>query len=209
MKYNFTFTLLLQQDPYRIYSSHIQWYNRATSTYVINNLLDKVSQLSFWISCAMNFHETPLLVQNLLRKADSRENMNSQGGEDCDCDFLACPSAGHWTTSTIVKMEAVLFQNKHQQDDTYGLSFISWLVVLYSTCFELQGAHHQEFTFSTLYRQSLAYCITFCCIPPVLLRVLLQLVTTYQTAGITSQWVALPMTRRAGQFPLFPIRLIQ
>ena len=32
-----------------------------------------------------------------------------------------------------------LFQNKHQQDDTYGLSFISRLVVLYSTCFELQG----------------------------------------------------------------------
>ena len=64
------------------------------------------------------------------------------------------------------------FQNKHQQDDTYGLSFISRLVVLYSTCFELQGAHHQEFTFSTLYRQSLAYCIIFCCIPPVLLRVL-------------------------------------
>jgi len=64
------------------------------------------------------------------------------------------------------------FQNKHQQDDTYGLSFISRLVVLYSTCFELQEAHHQEFTFSTLYRQSLAYCIVFCCIPPVLLRVL-------------------------------------
>jgi len=52
-----------------------------------------------------------------------------------------------------------LFQNEHQQDDTYGLSFISRLVVLYATCFELQGAHHQEFTFSTLYRQSLAYCI--------------------------------------------------
>jgi len=40
-----------------------------------------------------------------------------------------------------------MFQNKHQQDDTYGLSFISRLVVLYSTCFKLQGAHHQEFTF--------------------------------------------------------------
>jgi len=58
------------------------------------------------------------------------------------------------------------------RDDTYGLSFISRLVVLHSTCFELQGAHHHEFTFSTLYRQSLAYCIIFCCIPPVLLRVL-------------------------------------
>ena len=34
-----------------------------------------------------------------------------------------------------------LFQNKHQQDDTSGLSFISRLVVLHSTCFELQGAH--------------------------------------------------------------------
>jgi len=65
-----------------------------------------------------------------------------------------------------------LFQNKHQQDGTYALSFISRLVVLYSTCFELQGAHHQEFTFPTLYRQSLAYCIIFCCVPPVLLRVL-------------------------------------
>jgi len=64
-----------------------------------------------------------------------------------------------------------LFQNKHQQDYTYGLSFISRLVVLYSICFELLGAHHQEFTLSTLCRQSLAYCIIFCCIPPVLLRV--------------------------------------
>ena len=49
------------------------------------------------------------------------------------------------------KHPVFLFQNKHQQD---GLSFISRLVVHYSTCFELQGAHHQEFTFSTLYRQS-------------------------------------------------------
>ena len=49
---------------------------------------------------------------------------------------------------------SLLFQNKHQQDDTYGLSFISRLVVLYSTCFELQGAHYQEFTFSTLYRNN-------------------------------------------------------
>jgi len=54
-----------------------------------------------------------------------------------------------------------LFQNNYQQDDTYGLSFISGLVVLHSTCFELQGAHHQDFTFSTLYRQSLVYCIIF------------------------------------------------
>ena len=64
-----------------------------------------------------------------------------------------------------------LFQNNYQQDDTYGLSFISGLVVLHSTCFELQGAHHQEFTF-LLYRQPLAYFVIFCCIPPVLLRVL-------------------------------------
>jgi len=34
------------------------------------------------------------------------------------------------------------FQNNYQQDDTYGLSFISGLVVLHSTCFELQGAKH-------------------------------------------------------------------
>jgi len=38
-----------------------------------------------------------------------------------------------------------LFENNYQQDDTFGLSFISGLVVLHSTCFELQGAHHQEF----------------------------------------------------------------
>jgi len=58
-----------------------------------------------------------------------------------------------------------LFQNNYQQDDTYGLSFISRLVVLHSICFELQGAHHQEFTFF-LYRQSLACCVIFCCIYP-------------------------------------------
>ena len=79
--------------------------------------------------------------------------------------FLHCHHHHHHTVY-------FLFQNKHHQDDTYGLSFISRLVVLYSTCFELQGAHHQEFTFSTLYRQSLAYCVIFCCIPPILLRVL-------------------------------------
>jgi len=49
-------------------------------------------------------------------------------------------------------------QNNYQQDDTYGLSFILGLVFLHSTCFELQGAHHQEFTF-LLYRQPLAYCV--------------------------------------------------
>ena len=53
-----------------------------------------------------------------------------------------------------------LFQNNYQQDDTYGLSFISGLVVLHSTCFELQGAHHQEFNF-LLYRQPLAYCVHY------------------------------------------------
>jgi len=37
--------------------------------------------------------------------------------------------------------------------------FISRYVVLPSTSFDLQGTHHQEFTFSTLYRQSLAHCI--------------------------------------------------
>ena len=52
----------------------------------------------------------------------------------------------------------LLFQNNYQQDDTYRLSFISGLVVLHSTFFELQGAHHQEFTF-LLYRQPLAYCV--------------------------------------------------
>ena len=51
------------------------------------------------------------------------------------------------------------FQNKNQQDDSYALPFIWGLVVLYSTWFELQGTHHQELHFSTLYRQSLAHCI--------------------------------------------------
>ena len=73
-----------------------------------------------------------------------------------------------------------LFQNKHQQDDTSWLSFISRLVVLYSTCFELQRTHHQQFTFSTLYRQSLAYCMSFCCIPPLLLHVLFPTVCVLQ-----------------------------
>ena len=53
------------------------------------------------------------------------------------------------------------------------------LVVLHSTCFELQGAHHQEFTL-LLYRQPLAYCVIFCCIPPVLLRVLFPTVCVSQ-----------------------------
>ena len=41
----------------------------------------------------------------------------------------------------------VLFQNNYQQDDTYGLSFISGVVVLHSICFELQGAHQKVFSF--------------------------------------------------------------
>ena len=95
---------------------------------------------------------------------------NSDAGE--------LPKRKHITYRTQRKLKIknyinmfILFQNKHQQGDTYGLSFISRLVFLYSTCFELLGAHHQEFTFSTLYRQSLIYCIIFCCIPPVLLHV--------------------------------------
>ena len=64
--------------------------------------------------------------------------------------------ASCWILHSWFRASLQLFQNKHQQDDTYGLSFISRLVVLHSTCFELLGAHHQEFTFSTLYRQSLA-----------------------------------------------------
>jgi len=51
-----------------------------------------------------------------------------------------------------------LFQNNYQQDDTYGLSFISGLVVLHSTCFELQGAHHQEFHFFTVQAASGILC---------------------------------------------------
>ena len=41
-----------------------------------------------------------------------------------------------------VKSLINLFQNNYQQDDTYGLSFISGLVVLHSTCFELRGTEH-------------------------------------------------------------------
>ena len=51
-----------------------------------------------------------------------------------------------------------LFQNNYQQDDTFGLSFISGLVVLHSTCFELQGAHHQEFHFFTVQAASGILC---------------------------------------------------
>jgi len=51
-----------------------------------------------------------------------------------------------------------LFQNNYQQDDTFGLSFISGLVVLRSTCFELQGAHHQEFHFFTVQAVSGILC---------------------------------------------------
>ena len=51
-----------------------------------------------------------------------------------------------------------LFQNNYQQDDTFGLSFISGLVVLHSTCFELQGAHHQEFNFFTVQAGSVILC---------------------------------------------------
>jgi len=55
-----------------------------------------------------------------------------------------------------------LFQNNYQQDDTYGLSFISGLVVLHSTCFELKGAHHQEFTFFTVQAASGILCTVTC-----------------------------------------------
>ena len=52
----------------------------------------------------------------------------------------------------------MLFQNNYQHDDTYGLSFISGVVVIHSTCYEFRKAHHQEFILS-LYRQPLAYCV--------------------------------------------------
>jgi len=51
-----------------------------------------------------------------------------------------------------------LFQNNYQQDDTCRLSFISGLVVLHSTCFELQGAHHQEFHFFAVQAASGILC---------------------------------------------------
>ena len=49
-----------------------------------------------------------------------------------------------------IRIIEFLFQNNYQQDDTFRLSFISELVVLHTTCFELQGAHHQEFHFFTV-----------------------------------------------------------
>jgi len=50
-----------------------------------------------------------------------------------------------------------MFQNNYQPD-TFGLSFISGLVVLHSTCFELQGAHNQEFHFFTVQAASGILC---------------------------------------------------
>jgi len=102
------------------------------------------------------------------------KNKNTQGG------WNICDGKGKFGTGMLLKLamhcfwtlfgkELYTFQNNYQLDDTYGLSFISGLVVLHSTCFELQGAHHQEFTF-LLYRQPLAYCVIFCCIAPVPLR---------------------------------------
>ena len=94
------------------------------------------------------------------------------------------------TQEALNSLKELYFQNNYQQDDTYGLSFISGLVVLHSTCFELQGAHYQ-FTF-LLYRQPLAYCVIFCCIPSVGERVkyskrlhsMPEAVTRRRTGGI-------------------------
>jgi len=55
-------------------------------------------------------------------------------------------------------IKKILFQNNYQQDDTYGVSSISGLVVFHSTCFELQAAHHQEFHFFTVQAASGILC---------------------------------------------------
>jgi len=68
-------------------------------------------------------------------------------------DLVACTDIDGLDANT-----QYLFQNNYQQDDTYGLSFISGLVVIHSTCFELQGAHHQEFTFFTVQAVSGILC---------------------------------------------------
>ena len=98
----------------------------------------------------------------------------------------------HTELLQLYLLNEIQLQNNYQHDDTYGLSFISGLVVLHSTYFELQGAHHQEFTF-LLYRQPLAYCVIFCCIPPVLLRVLFpnrtHLVGNYFGTILIEFWV--------------------
>jgi len=65
---------------------------------------------------------------------------------------------GHLERMEEDRMSKNMFQNNYQQDDTYGLSFISRLVVLHSTCFELQGAHHQEFTFFSVQAVSGILC---------------------------------------------------
>ena len=52
-----------------------------------------------------------------------------------------------------------MFQNNYQQDDTYGVSFISGLVVLHSTCFELQGAHHEIHFFTVQAASGIFYNI--------------------------------------------------
>ena len=67
-------------------------------------------------------------------------------------------SQGHSTVRYSSGQTVYLCQNNYQHDDTYGLSFISGVVVLYSTCFELQGAHHQEFTFSLVQAASGILC---------------------------------------------------
>ena len=52
----------------------------------------------------------------------------------------------HFFLHSWFRASLQLFQNNYQQDDTFGLSFLLGLVVLHSTCFELQGAHHQEYS---------------------------------------------------------------
>jgi len=75
---------------------------------------------------------------------------------------LAHPVLLGWLTSRIISIKSTSssdqFQNNYQQDGTFGLSFISGLAVLHSTCFELQGAHHQEFHFFTVQAASGILC---------------------------------------------------
>jgi len=106
-----------------------------------------------------------LFVRNMKRKVQLKQIKEIKCASCWSFSHIYC------TMKTVLKMyfkkteNKTLAQNNYQQDDTYGLSFISRLVVLHSTCFELQEAHHQEFTFF-LYRQSLTYCVIFCCIHP-------------------------------------------
>jgi len=56
----------------------------------------------------------------------------------------------------------LLFQNNYQHDDTYGLSFISGVVVIHSTCFELSEGSSSGVHFFTIQAASGILCTVTC-----------------------------------------------